>query len=82
MSNIFVQELKAAHAVFTAHKRGADNITELTKRTGLRGDVCAEWCKNFGLRLHKGLAQEDFFKMKEMMGASEPHDLDFNGSEA
>lgn len=39
----FIDELRAAHAVFTAHKAGAHTVGQITLRTGLPAHVCAGW---------------------------------------
>lgn len=39
----FITELRVAHAIFLAHRRGAHSVGQIAHRTGLPAHICAEW---------------------------------------
>ena len=64
--NTFVKELRVAHAVFTAHASGADDVAEISRRTGLSLPVCSEWAKLLKLKRQRNVSAAEHERRKQM----------------
>lgn len=49
--NLFLYELRKAHAILVAHKQGAVTTQALTRRTSTSISDVMFWCRVFGLEL-------------------------------